>query len=144
MNFDRKKYKKYLNLIILWLPIIIYRISFWASTEVYVFPDSEGYIGYVFSNLFYGRLSDRTPIYPLVIRILLKMVGETYYLEAVTICQSIVSLIAVVYFYRICKLFSINRLITVILVYLYGFNTSIIVWDSVRAGSKWPNIVDRN
>lgn len=121
--------KKNFQKVILWLPIILYRLYFWLITEVKVFPDSNAYIGYPFSSLIQGQLNGRTPIYPLVIRIFLKLFGEIQYLEAITIFQSLISFIAVVYYFRICKLFSINQFYTTILLYLYGWNTSVIGWD---------------
>lgn len=126
---ENRDYKNYLRKCAFWVPIILYRMCFFASTKVKTFPDSTGYIKYQFGNLLHGQLNGRTPIYPFVIRLFMKIVGETYYLEAVTIFQSIVSFIAVVFFFRICKLFSLNKQLTLILTYLYGLNTSIIGWD---------------
>lgn len=123
------KYKKYVNLALLWIPIIIYRICFWFSTKVNICPDSGGYMTYSFSSLVLGKLSGRTPVYPLLIRIFLKLMGEAGYLEGITIFQSILSFVAVIYFYKICKLFSLKKLFTIVLVYLYGLNTSVIGWD---------------
>lgn len=123
------KYKKYVNLALLWIPIIIYRICFWFSTKVNICPDSGGYMTYSFSSLVLGKLSGRTPVYPLLIRIFLKLMGEAGYLEGITIFQSILSFVAVIYFYKICKLFSLKKLFTIVLVYLYGLNTSVMGWD---------------
>lgn len=123
------KYKRYVNLVLFWLPIIIYRICFWISTTTNIFPDSYSYMTYPFSSLIMGRLSARTPVYPFVIRVFLKIMGEAYYLEGITIFQSILSFVAVVYLYKICKLFSLKKLFTIVLVYLYGLNTSVIGWD---------------
>ena len=123
------KYKRYVNLVLLWLPIIIYRTCFWISTTTNIFPDSYSYMTYPFSSLIMGRLSARTPVYPFVIRVFLKIMGEAYYLEGITIFQSILSFVAVVYLYKICKLFSLKKLFTIVLVYLYGLNTSVIGWD---------------
>ena len=122
-------YKKSANAVFFWTPILIYRVLFFLSTQVMIYPDSRGYMNYPFSNFIHGQLSGRTPVYPFVIRVFQKLVGDMYYLEAVTIFQSIISFIAVIYFFRICQLFSINKLFATILVYLYGLNTSIIGWD---------------
>ena len=73
------KYKRYVNLVLLWLPIIIYRTCFWISTTTNIFPDSYSYMTYPFSSLIMGRLSARTPVYPFVIRVFLKFMGEAYY-----------------------------------------------------------------
>lgn len=116
--------------LLFWVPIVIYRILFYVTTKPKLFPDSYGYIGYSFSKLFfYGELNGRTPIYPLVLKTFVKVIGSKYYLEAVTIFQALVSFIAVIYIYKICKLFKLNKLLTGIVVYLYAFNTSIIGWD---------------
>ena len=123
------KYNKYIKIFIIFLPIVLYRIYFLLSTNVATFPDSNAYMHYPFSHVIRGYMNGRTPLYPLIVRICLKIIGETYYLEVVSILQSIVSFIAVVYFYKICKLFSLSNIHSLILLYLYGLNTSIIGWD---------------
>lgn len=109
-------------LIILLFRFVTYKNAVFAQIE----PDSESYIAG------WGGFRDgnRMPLYPTIIN-LNELLFHDHYLTGVVWCQIIVSIVAVVFFYKAVKLATGNRLIACMMAVFYGCYPGIMGFDTI-------------
>lgn len=102
--------------------IIFFRTCLYMCDELGKLSiDSSSYINYIRGM--------RTPLYPLIIFICRKLVGETYYLQTVALVQIAVSYIAVYYLYKAVYAATGKNTISAFVTLLYGCNAAVVGWD---------------
>lgn len=99
------------------------------TSKCILYNDSSSYINYKFSDLFHLKLSGRTPIYPLVIRIFSKLFNDSY-LYFVCLFQYAFWFISIVFLNKTFRLiFKKEKLISLFTV-LYALSPSIVGWNN--------------
>ena len=125
MNIIRKYIRFAPSLLIIFLFRMTYYLNYPVIGEIG--PDSGSYIDYYFFRLSgYGK---RTPLYPLIIRICKILTGENHYLFATACIQILISAAAVFFLYKAIYIATDNRLVSNIIVILYGCSNCIPYWD---------------
>ena len=124
MNIARK-YNRFAPPLI----IFLFRMTYYLNCPVIgeTGGDSNTYINYSFFQLSgYGL---RTPLYPFIIRICKILAGDSHFLFAIACVQILISAIAVFFLYKAIYIATDNRLISNIIVMLYGCSSCILYWD---------------
>ncbi len=124
-------YKKNKSLLLPTLFIIaIIRIMFYEQITIYtIFNDSLDYQNYQFSLLFSGELQDRTPVYPLLIKIFMFICND-FWREFICIAQMIISFVSLIYLYKTLKLIIKWEFLACVITFLYGVSIAVIGWDT--------------
>lgn len=109
------------------LLVLLIRFFYYKNSEfAELRPDSASYMkgwgGF--------RAGNRMPLYPAIIH-LNKFIFGDFYLTGVVVCQILVSLIAVVFFYKAVNLATQNRLIACIATTFYGCYPEAMGFDTV-------------
>ena len=129
MNINNKNKK---NIIISILIILLIGLYYYQTTRIgNLYPDSHGYINYNFQDLLKLKLNDRTPVYPLIIRIIRLCFGINNYLRIVSFFQYIVWFISMIYLYKLLEILIKNKKLVFLSTILYSLMTSIVGWNNV-------------
>lgn len=111
------------------LIIFLFRATYYLNSPVIgaTRPDSDSYINYSFFRLSsYGM---RPPLFPLIIRMCKILTGESHFLFATVCVQILISAAAVFFLYKAIFITTDSRLISSIIVILYGSSSCIPHWD---------------
>lgn len=111
--------------------VVVWRIIFSQIFLRYiVYPDSDGYMNYPWYDFFHLNLtSGRTPVYPAFLAVIRLLFGEHSYLNIVPMVQSVISLISLIFLFRLLWILTHNDLLAGIVTTGYGVCPDIIVWD---------------
>ena len=117
----------FLKLIII---IVLFRFLYYSTMPSFITAgDSQTYIDYSFQDMLRLKFTNmRTPIYPLIIR-LCSYISPINYLHMVALLQCLCSLISLILFWKIIRLFSDSKRICTVFMLLYGCNPQIFAWD---------------
>lgn len=120
-------------IILIFIAILLVRFIYLISNQIaYLYPDSWGYMEYDFNKLFALDFSNgRTPIYPIILRIIKIIFGESNYLNYVCYFQMIVSFIATIYFYKTLKLISNKKWLILSITFFFGASNAFLGYDFV-------------
>lgn len=126
-NYKRQKKVVYLPELISALLVLLFRFVNYKNLEfARIKPDSKSYI----TGWGGFREGNRMPLYPAIAH-LNKLLFNDAYLTGMVWCQILVSLIAVVFFYKAVKIATRNRLITCIAAVFYGCYPGIMGFDTI-------------
>lgn len=111
--------------------VVVWRIIFSQIFLRYiVYPDSDGYMNYPWYDFFHLNLtSGRTPVYPAFLAVIRLLFGEHSYLNIVPMVQSVISLISLIFLFRLLWILTHNDFLAGIVTTGYGVCPDIIVWD---------------
>ncbi len=132
MNINNKNNKNKKNIIIAMLIVVLIGLYYYQTTRIgNLHPDSHGYINYNFQDLLKLKLNDRTPVYPLIIRIIRLCFGINNYLRIISFFQYIVWFISMIYLYKLLEILIKNKKLVFLSTILYSLMTSIVGWNNV-------------
>ncbi len=95
-----------------------------------LYPDSKSYVEFNFNKLLHFHLDGRTPIYPIIIRIMYILFSENYF-SFVCIFQYIFWFISLIYLYKLLYLLIKNYKLASIFTILYALSPAIITWNNI-------------
>lgn len=124
-------YKEKKSLLLLTLAIIaIIRIIFYQETVLHItYNDSLEYQNYSVMKLFSGELQDRTPLYPLFLKVFM-FICDDLWKNFVCIAQMILSFLSLIYLYKALRLMIKWETLIAIITFLYGSTIAVIGWDT--------------
>lgn len=130
MNKSGKKIKSY-GVIVFFVCILLIRtIYFLCYQKGYLYADSYGYLEFDFKALINLDFTNgRTPIYPLILKVMVFLFGDNGFGLATVIFQTIFSYISVIYLFKIINLLTTHNWISYMLTFIYGTSTMICGWD---------------
>lgn len=109
------------------LVILLFRFVYYKNV---IFAEMDGNsASYIEMDWADFQRGERMPLYPLIIRLNRLLLGE-HYLTGVVWCQIIVSLIAVIFFYKAVKMATENRFVACIAMVFYGCYPGIMGFDT--------------
>lgn len=85
--------------------------------------------GWNFLEILQGKLNGRTPVYPLIIKII-QEIFQYDYLRFVCIFQYIIWFVAIIFLYKLLKLLINNKNIIMVATIIYAFCPAIIDWNN--------------
>lgn len=94
-----------------------------------VYPDSYSYINFDFANFLNGIFSDRTPVYPFIIKICKELCSNGY-LQLVCQVQYAIWFIAIVFLYKLLKLVVKNEKLVSTFTLIYALCPAVIGWNN--------------
>lgn len=107
--------------------VLIFRLIFMQLFEpVTLCPDSWGYMEPEFHFI-----QGRTFGYRIIVYICRLLFGEDLFIGAVVIVQMIISIVGVVFFYKMCNVVTKNNKILFFATVLYGCSPAVFAWDNV-------------
>ncbi len=114
---------------------IIAAITGWFCFRMYTIADTTNdSIEYIYWNnflkIFQGKLKERVPFYPLIIK-LSKIIFQMDYLRFVCIIQYIIWFVSIIYLYKLLRLLIKNRKIVMFFTIIYTLCPAIIDWNNV-------------
>ncbi len=114
------------------IPVILSIISRIYYKNIYVYSsyvDTNTYIK-AGENILNGKLDPmRTPIYPLFLQFCLKALPESISINSIMLIQSIVFILSVFLFHKICRHFIKNKYIVFLTCLFYGCIPSMASWE---------------
>lgn len=106
--------------------ILAFRFVWYKNVQIaQLSPDSYSYINPGFQIL----SNSRTPVYPYIINILRILAGK-HYLVGVVILQIAVSMVSLIFLYKLLFLATKNRSLSLFATAIYGASPTVIQWDT--------------
>ena len=125
------KEKKSLLLPVLFIIAVVQMIFYKQCIPYTIYTDSlTNEASYTKEQILSGQLLDRTPIYPITLRIFRMICGNELGRNFVCIAQIIISFISLIYMYKTLKLLIKWEPLVAIITFLYGVSLAVIGWNS--------------
>lgn len=112
------------------LTILFFRFVFYKNTEIAtIYPDSNGYINFSLRDFFTtGYTNGRTPIYPIIISFF-RLFSKDNFLIGVVLFQIAVSLVSVLFLYKILVRLTSYQSLSLIITTIYGASPTLMSFD---------------
>lgn len=125
------KEKKSLLLPTLLIIAVVQMIFYKQCVPYTIYVDSiTNEASYTKEQILAGQLLDRTPIYPLTLRLFRVISGNELGRNFVCIAQMIISFISLIYLYKTFRLLIKWESLIAIMTFLYGVSVAVIGWNS--------------
>jgi len=113
----------------IFLLIFIVKLIFFLNCNIFKTPDSVEYIGMDGFDLFRFQLNEyRVPVYPLIIEICERLLGQMGLLM-VCMIQLVTSFISAIYLFKTFNLFSKKKYVSLVVTMAYACSMVIMGWD---------------
>ena len=123
----KKKIKTNKSILIVIVLLLICRIIYLKTLTIpMIQPDTYTYLEYDFVHLF---KNGRTFVYPTFLRIARCLFSNDTYLKGVCFLQDLISIISVIYIYKIFRFLTKKELFAAFLAFYYGNSIVIVGWN---------------
>jgi len=125
--------KRHKQILLVLAITLVFRLLIGLLTDPYIIaqPDSDTYLNFA-QNIFLGQVNaQRTPLYPLFIKLVrfISFSPEGYF--PIVIAQEIISLISLVFMYKIIKRYTKSTKLIYIFSFVYSLQPTIWHWNKV-------------
>lgn len=111
------------------LVIAFFQFFYYLGCD-YIGVEHADTVSYVYHSFAISDLDARPPIYPFILKLCGMLVGESRYYFLVCLIQIFVSVISVVFFFKICCAAFEKEWLAVVITVFYGCNPAMLYWNT--------------